>query len=268
MTIVPGFIGPLSDPHYHPHQPGLSDFFPEPVAFQGTPFEINRLVLARLLVALVILLVFYLATRKLSLRPSRAQWFTEFVSSFVRDNIGVELLGTRRGNRYAKILGWVFFGVLGMNLTGVIPGINIAASSVIAVPIIFAAVAYVTFIVAGIKTRGGGKFLKEQLFPAGVPKVLYILLTPIEFISTFVIRPMSLTIRLLANMMAGHMLLGLSYFGTQALLLATIQMKPLGLLTFGGAIVATLFELFVAVLQAYVFTVLTAVYIKMSVEAH
>ncbi len=261
-------LNPLRDPDYHPHQPGLGDFFPAPVLFAGTPFEINRLIIARLLVALVLMLAFYLVVSRLQLRPGRVQWVSEFLASFVRDNIGVELLGTRRGNRYATILGFVFFGVLAMNLTGVLPGIDIATSSVVAVPIVFAVVAYVTFITAGIKTRGGLTFLKDQLFPSGVPWPLYFLLTPIEFISTFVIRPLSLTIRLLANMMAGHMLLGLSYFGTQTLLLASVALKPLGALTFGASIVATLFEIFVAVLQAYVFTILTAVYIKMSVESH
>ncbi|MFZ1381297.1 MAG: F0F1 ATP synthase subunit A [Scrofimicrobium sp.] len=261
-------MAPFKDPDYEVHQPGLADFFPAAVLFEGTPFEMNRLVIARLLVAFALGLSFFLVVRNLKLRPGRMQWLSEFLAGFVRDQIGVELLGTSRGHRYATILGFIFFGVLGMNLTGIIPGIDIAASSVVAVPIVFAVVAYVTFIVAGIKARGGMRFLHEQLFPAGVPWPLYILLTPIEFISTFIIRPLSLAVRLLANMMAGHMLLALSYFGTQALLLASTFMKPLSILTFGGSIVATLFEIFVAALQAYVFTVLTAVYIKMSVEAH
>lgn len=268
ITFVPGLLSPARDPQYVVHQPGLGDFFPEPVLFEGTPFQMSRLVIARLLVAVTLGIVFYLIARNLKMRPGRTQWIMEFLAGFVRDSIGIELLGTSRGKRYSTILGFVFFGVLGMNLTGIIPGIDIAASSVVAVPITFAVVAYVTFIVAGIKARGGARFLREQLFPPGVPWPLYILLTPIEFISTFVIRPLTLAIRLLANMMAGHMLLALSYFGTQTLLLATMFMKPLAILTFGASIVATLFEIFVAALQAYVFTILTAVYIKMSVESH
>lgn len=268
VTFVPGVLSPARDPQYQVHQPGLTDFFPNPVLFEGTLFQMNRLVIARLLVAATLAVVFYLIASGLKLRPGRIQWLSEFLAGFVRDSIGIELLGTSRGRRYSTILGFVFFGVLGMNLTGIIPGIDIAASSVVAVPIVFAAVSYVTFIVAGIKARGGARFLGEQLFPPGVPWPLYFLLTPIEFISTFVIRPLTLAIRLLANMMAGHMLLALSYFGTQTLLLATMFMKPLAILTFGASIVATLFEIFVAALQAYVFTILTAVYIKMSVESH
>ena len=97
---------------------------------------------------------------------------------------------------------------------------------------------------------------------------VYFLLTPIELLSTFIVRPATLAIRLLANMIAGHMLLAITYFGTQVLLIGVGAMVPISALTLAASVVMTLFELFVAVLQAYVFTVLTAVYIKMSVEAH
>ena len=70
-----------------------------------------------------------------------------------------------------------------------------------------AIVAYVVFIYAGIKKHGVGRYFKNQLFPAGVPWPLYILLTPVEFLSTFILRPITLTLRLLMNMVAGHMLL-------------------------------------------------------------
>lgn len=267
-TFYPGIIAAFQNPEAEVHSPGMADFFPEAMIWGGTVFEFNRLTLARLIAAAVVAVIFAVAASGLKLRPGRGQLVVEWVVEFVRKNIGIEMLGTRRGNRYAKLLGFVFFGTLAMNLTGIVPGINIAASSVMSVPLVFAVVAYVSFIVAGVKARGGGRFLKEQLFPPGVPWPVYILLTPIEAISTFVVRPATLAIRLLANMIAGHMLLALTYFGTQVLMLGVGALKPVAVLTFGAAIVVTLFEVFVAVLQAYVFTVLTAVYIKMSVEAH
>lgn len=268
VTFYPGIIEAFSEPKAEVHSPGMEDFFPEAMIWGGTVFEFNRLTLARLIAAVVIALVFAIAAARVKLRPGRTQLVVEWLAEFVRKNIGVEMLGTRRGNRYVKLLGFIFFGTVAMNLTGIVPGINIAASSVMSVPLVFAVVAYVSFIVAGIKARGGAKFLKEQLFPPGVPWPVYILLTPIEAVSTFVVRPATLAIRLLANMIAGHMLLALTYFGTQSLMLAVGALKPVAVLTFAGAIIVTLFEVFVAVLQAYVFTVLTAVYIKMSVEAH
>ena len=87
-------------------------------------------------------------------------------------------------------------------------------------PLVYALVAYVGFIYAGIKANGFGRFFKEQLFPPGVPKPIYILMTPIELLSTFVIRPVTLTIRLLANMISGHLLLLLCFVGTHYLYLS------------------------------------------------
>ncbi len=268
VTIYPGVLAPFGDANPDVHSPGMADFFPEAVIWEGTAFELNRLVLARIIAALVVALIFTITAIGLKLRPSRGQVLIEMGVSFVRDNIGIELLGTRRGKRYGAVLAFIFFGVLGMNLTGILPGVNIAASSVMSVPLVFAVISYVTFVGAGIKARGGVKFFREQLFPPGIPWPVYFLLTPIEVISTFVVRPVTLAIRLLANMIAGHMLLALTYFGTQVLLLGVAAMAPLSVLTLASSVVVTLFEIFVAVLQAYVFTVLTAVYIKMSVEAH
>ncbi len=268
VTFYPGVVEAFKDPAAEVHSPGMADFFPEAMIWEGQVFQFNRMVLARLLAAVVLALIFAIATANLKLRPSRGQVVTELAADFVRTNIGIELLGTRRGKRYGTLLAFVFFGVLAMNLTGVMPGINIAASSVVSVPLVFAVISYVTFVTAGIKARGGLRFFKEQLFPPGIPPLVYVLLTPVEFASTFVVRPATLAIRLLANMIAGHMLLALTYFGTQVLMLGVMAMKPVAVLTFGAAIVMTLFEIFVAVLQAYVFTILTAVYIKMSVEAH
>ncbi|MFT0762772.1 F0F1 ATP synthase subunit A [Actinomyces sp. F1_1611] len=268
LTAIPGFWETGRAPGNSIHSPGMGDFFPETLIWDETAFEFNRLTLARLLVAVVLSAILVTVALRAKLVPGRGQATVEFLAEFVRKNIGIELLGHERGRKYAVALGTIFFGVLGMNLTGVIPGINIAASSVMSVPLVFAVFAYVTFIGAGIKARGGLRFFKEQLFPPGVPWPVYILITPIELFSTFVVRPATLAVRLLSNMIAGHMLLAITYFGTQSMVVAAGGMKPLAILTFSGSVVLTLFELFVAALQAYVFTILTAVYIKMSVEAH
>lgn len=268
LTFVPGpmttgFAGGESI-----HSPGLGDFFPEAIIWKGTQFEVNRLTLARFIAGGVICLIVAISALRLRRRPRGGQVLVEMLADFVRKNIGVEVLGNGRGRRYAVPLAVVFFGVLAMNLTGLIPGINIAASSVISVPLVFAVFSYLTFIVAGIRARGGWGFFREQLFPPGVPWLVYFLLTPIELLSTFVVRPVTLAIRLLSNMIAGHVLLAVTYFGTQTLLAAMSATSVLSVLTLAGSVVMTFFELFVAVLQAYVFTLLTAVYIKMSTEAH
>ena len=105
--------------------------------------------------------------------------------------------------------------------------------------------------------------------PKGVPGVLYVLVTPIEIFSTFIMRPVTLTLRLLANMVSGHILLALCFLATNALFFeASGWIKGLGVITLGLGLVFILFEAFVAVLQAYIFALLTAVYIDTSISAH
>lgn len=250
------------------HRPSVNDFFPTPIFGDGTFFSFNRITLARVLVGVVVCLLLGIAASRLRLVPTRGQQVLELLAEFVRRSICIDMLGEARGRRYAPLIGVIFIGVLGMNLTGTLPGINIAASSVMAVPLVFAVLAYVGFITAGVKAHGAGKFLVSQLFPPGVPKAIYLLITPIEFFSTFIVRPATLAIRLLANMVSGHFLLAMTYFGTSAMLAASSGMKGIAVLTGAAAVVVTLFEIFIAALQAYIFAVLTTVYIKMSVESH
>ncbi|QWW20637.1 F0F1 ATP synthase subunit A [Schaalia sp. 19OD2882] len=261
VTAVPAFT-------QEPHQPGVADFFPSAIFGEGTVFEFNRLTLARFVMAGLLCLAMVLGVRKLSMVPGRGQQILELAADFIRGNIAVELLGDKRGRQFAPMLTMSFLSILLLNLAGVFPGIDIAATSAVAVPLVFATYTYVTFISAGIKAQGVGHFFASQLFPPGLPKAMYLLITPIEFLSTFIVRPVTLTLRLLANMIAGHLLLGMTYFGTALLLHELKVMSSLSVLTGAAMVVMTGFEIFVAVLQAYIFTILSAVYIKLSVEAH
>ncbi|GAB3408334.1 F0F1 ATP synthase subunit A [Schumannella luteola] len=246
------------------HGPSLDEFFPQAVLFEGTPFELNRIMLIRLLVMVVIVLLFWLGTRRMKVVPSRFQAGLEFLLGFVRNNIIIETLGEKDGKRFMPILMSIFFLVLGLNLTGVIPFLNIAGSSVVGLPLVLAVVAWILFIYAGIRKHPGA-FFKNSLFPSGVPWPLYIIVTPIELISTFILRPVTLAIRLLMNMVAGHMLLVLCFSATQFFLFSlggAWGLFSVGTFAFGFAF--TLFELLVAALQAYVFTLLTAVYIQLA----
>ena len=125
-----------------------------------------------------------------------------------------ETLGEKRGRRYEPILMTMFFLILWMNITGIIPGLQLAGTSAIGLPIMLAIVAWVMFIYAGMREKGG-RFWKDSLFLPGVPWPLYFLLTPLEFFSTFILRPITLTLRLTMNMIAGHMLLVLCFSATQ-----------------------------------------------------
>jgi F-type H+-transporting ATPase subunit a len=238
------------------------------VFFAGTPFALNRLELIRILVCIVLVLFLWIGTRRMKLVPGRRQVITEYVIGFPRNSIVIETLGEKDGRRFMSILMTIFFVTIGMNLTGIVWGLQLAGTSVIGIPLIEAVILYVVFIYAGIKKHGAG-FFKASLFPPGVPWPLYFLLVPVEFVSTFIVRPVSLTLRLLMNLVAGHMLLALCWAATQFFLVTLLftQGNFLGLLgigTFAFGIVFFALELFVALLQAYVITILGAIYIQLS----
>lgn len=246
--------------------PTVGEFFPPVVLFEGTPFELNRIMLVRLFAVVVMLLLFWLGTRKMKLVPGRGQSIIEMLLDFIRINVAEELLGKKDGKRFVPIFATIFFMVLAMNLTGIIPGLNIAGTSVIGVPLVLAAVSYIVFIYAGIK-KNGGTFFKLALFPSGVPKAFYVLITPIEFLSTFILRPVTLTLRLLMNMVAGHILLVLCFLATSFFLFELSgPLQAMGAVTFIFGFIFTLFEILVAVLQAYIFTLLTAVYVQLALS--
>jgi F-type H+-transporting ATPase subunit a len=250
------------------HGPSIDEFFP-PTIFSIGDFQVNRIMVVRFIAVAAILLVFWIGTRRMTIIPGRFQSIVEMGLDFTRVNIAEDLLGKKDGKRFLPLITSIFFMVLFMNLTGVIPFLNIAGTSVIGVPLVLAITAYVVFIYAGIK-KSPGNFFRNALFPPGVPKALYIIVTPIEFISTFVLRPITLTLRLLMNMVVGHLLLVL-FFSATAFFFFTAGgwWSLFGVGTFAFGFVFTLFEILVAVLQAYVFALLTAVYIQLAVaEEH
>jgi F-type H+-transporting ATPase subunit a len=144
--------------------------------------------------------------------------------------------------------------------------LNIAGTSVIGLPIVLALAAYVTFIYAGIK-KHGAHFFKLALIPDGVPVVFLPLVFLIELLSTFILRPVTLALRLTMNMVAGHLLLVLCFSATQFFFFSPLAegiTKAFGAGTFLFGFVFTLFEMLVAFLQAYVFTLLATVYIQLA----
>lgn len=229
----------------------------------------NRVILIRFLAVAVLMLVFWLGTRRMKVVPTRMQSLVEMGLDLARVNIAEDLLGKKDGKRFLPLITSIFFMVLFMNLTGVIPGLNIAGTSVIGVPLVLAVTAYCAFIYAGVK-KNPARFFRNSLFPPGVPPALYIIVTPIEFIATFVIRPVTLTLRLMMNMVVGHLLLVLFFGATQFFFFTAdggFKLFGIGTLAFG--FVFTLFELLVSVLQAYVFALLTTVYIQLALaEEH
>lgn len=252
------------------HAPTIGDFFPSAVLFAGTPFEINRIMLVRFVAAIALVLIVTIAARRAKVVPGRFQAAVEYVLDFVRHQIAIEVLGEKLGKKYFPLLATIFCTVLFMNITGIVPFLNIAGTSVIGLPLVLALWVYGTYLWAGVKAHHGvGSFLKSSLLPPGVPWPLYILLAPIEFLQVFVLRPATLAIRLLANMVAGHLMLAICFVATQYFFFTSDGgMKLFGAGTLIAGFAFFLFEAFVAALQAYVFAILAAVYINLSVEEH
>lgn len=249
------------------HAPSLADFFPDAVLFEGTIFEFNRIAMIRIVAAVVLVGIFAIVAARARVVPRRGQALVEVALDFVRTQIVDEVIGKERGKKYVAFLSTLFLSVLVFNLMGVIPFLNLAATSLIGLPIVMAAWVYLLYLGAGIQHHGLWGYLRHSLFPPGVPWPIYFLLTPIEFLQVFVLRPATLALRLTANMIAGHLLLVLCFSATQYFFLeASGAMRGVGAISLTAGLAFTLFEIAIALLQAYIFTILSAVYITMAIE--
>ncbi len=243
--------------------PPVNHLFDWPsIWLDGTPFAINKTVLIYLGSMLITMVIFLLAGRpKESLVPAGIQHVAESGVNFIEESVVMQTIGPE-GKKFMPFLTSMFFFILFSNITEVIPFLQFPANSRMAIPITLAVVVWVIYNFVGVRSQGLFGYLKNSLFPPGVPVALYLIVTPIELVSTFVVRPFSLAIRLWANMVAGHLLLV-----TFAILSAT--MWGAGGIGYAGALVLswpmlilmTGFEILVSFLQAFIFTILTAVYI-------
>ncbi len=225
---------------------------------EGTIFEFNKIALINVLAVAVTSLIFIVAAKQRKQVASGVQMVAEGSVTFIKDQVILPAIGPD-GMRYMPYLLTIFFFVFFGNITEVIPTFQMPANARMANPLIMALVALVFFIAVGVKHHGLGYF-KGALFPPGVPKALYILVTPIEFFSTFLSRPLSLAVRLFANLLAGHILL--VTFGVLCITLWTASLLAIVLpFSFFMLVALTGFEIMVAFLQAYIFAILVAVYI-------
>jgi F-type H+-transporting ATPase subunit a len=238
----------------------VGDVFPHGLAGLG-PWLTKSVLYLWVSVALI-LIFFLLAYRNPKLVPTRVQWMAESVYGFIRDGVARDVIGSE-GIRFAPYLATLFCFILVNNLWGIFPGVQVSPNAHIAFPLIIAVISYVLFLYQGIRKHGLWNYLKMNLLLPGVPWPLYFLLVPIEILSTFVLRPITLSVRLFANMFAGHMLLLVFTLGGFALLsVNNVLVKGISVVSWAMAIALAFFELLVAVLQAYVFVILTASYVE------
>jgi len=224
--------------------------------------SLNKVGIIAVAAALIAIVVFILATRQDHRKaPTGVRNFAETTVEFVENGIVMQTMG-RDGLGWTPFLLSLFVFIYLCNAPGIIPILQMPATARMAIPAFLSILVWVIYNGAGIKHQGFGGYFKSVLFPPGVPKALYALVTPIEFISTIIVRPFSLMVRLFANMLAGHILLVTFALLSEALFQARDKiLVPFGVLPMFMLIFLTGFEVLVAFLQAYIFTILTAVYI-------
>ncbi len=231
----------------------------EGLFLKGTPFEVNKVVLLMWASALIVFLLFWIGGRSAKLVPTGVQTVVESGVEFVRKDIILQTMGPE-GMAWTPFLTTLFFFIFFCNIWEIVPGIQFPVNARMALPFFMAVMVWVIYNYVGIRSQGFGKYIKSVVIPPGVPKALLPLVALIEFISTFFVRPFSLMVRLFANMLAGHLLLVTFAVLTAALFTKSILAVILPL-PFLMLVLLTGFEILVAVLQAFIFTILTAVYI-------
>jgi F-type H+-transporting ATPase subunit a len=245
-----------------PFPPSLEEFFPGPIAGPNPWF--TKFTLYTWVTVALLLIFFLVAYRKPKIVPTRGQWIAESVFGFTRNNIANEMIG-HEGVRFAPYLTTLLSFILVMNLWAIIPGVQISPNSHYAFPVMLTIISYVLFNYVGIRRFGLRKYLKKSMIPPA-PGFILPLLVPIETFSTFLVRPVTLSLRLFANMFAGHMILLVFSLGGFALLEASsVGVRPISVLSWLMAVLLTFLEALVIVLQSYVFVVLTSSYVSTAI---
>ena len=245
-----------------PWPPSVDEFFPRGI---GGSVWVTKFTIMIWIAVAVIIAFFLITQRNPKIVPTKAQWLGESIYGFVRNGITQEVIG-REGIRFAPYLTTLFVFIAFVNLFAIIPAFQISPMSHIAFPAVLAFISFIIYWYQGAKKHGFGNYVKTSiLLPA--PWWVQPILLPIELAQILLIRPVTLAVRLFANLFAGHLILlvftlgGFVLFGT-----GNVGLAAVGVISWGMAVVMTLFEAGVALLQAYVFVLLSASYVQSSLS--
>jgi F-type H+-transporting ATPase subunit a len=229
---------------------------------QSFVLGVTKPMLQLVLAAILVFAFFYAAARKHTLVPSRLQFAGEEAYGWVRNSLGREIIG----HEFAKFVPYLFtlfFFILLNNLFATVPFIEFPTFSRSGMVYGLAALSWVIYNVAGIQKHGFVGYIKLQTVPGGIRGPILALLIPLEFMSNILVRPVTLALRLFANMFAGHLLLILFALGGEYILTEmSIQYAPVGVLAWLLFIAVAFLEILIQFLQAYVFVLLNAMYIS------
>lgn len=230
---------------------------------EGAFYEVNKVVLVYFFAVVLTGLIFVLGNKK-QLIPTGAQNLAEISVEFVEQQLIEPTIGHSDRKWLPPFMLSLFFFIFFTNIFGIIPVIQMPANARIALPLFLALLCYVLYHGAGFKEHGFG-YIKHALIPPGVPIAMLPLVAVIELVSKFLVQPFSHTVRLFANLLAGHILLVTFAVLSAGLWTAKWYAVFLPLPAF-ALVFFTAFEVMVAFLQAYVFTLLFGVYFGSAVS--
>ena len=245
----------------------VNELFEFPTVFTLGSYEVTRTEILMFVAAFVVLALFYFGLRQQRLVPSKFGVAMEGMVGFVRDGIGRDVIGPE-STKYLPYLLAMFSFLLVGNLFSVTPLVNFPITSRMAIPFFLSLVTYWIFVIVGF-SKNHFRYLIDTAWPKAVPIGLRWLVGLIELVSIFILRPITLAVRLFANMVAGHLMLTL-LLGSGVIFVAAIPeigvKGTIGIFWFALGLFMYLLEILIAVLQAYIFTLLTAIYIESSIH--
>jgi F-type H+-transporting ATPase subunit a len=248
---------------HHVQDTGVFDLWPlghitlPQIQIFGIDFSITKHLVMMWIASALLVIVFSLAYRKPRTVPRGVSNLLEAIVVFLRDEVILPTMG-EAGKRYLPFLLTVFFFILTSNLLGLIP-YGATATGNVTVTAALALIALIMIQLSGVKEHGLWHHLRN-LIPPGIPSWLIPIMIPVEIMGQFT-KPFALCIRLFANMIAGHIVI-FSFLGL-IFVFESVFVSPISV---GFALFISLLEILIALIQAYIFTILTALFMGMSIH--
>ncbi len=228
-----------------------------PIKVLGIDISITNLVVSMAGGSFLFFIIFYFLAIKPGTRPSKRQAAVEFFIYFIKKYLVYNIMGKKTGEKWWPFIAGIFSFVLANNLVGLVPGAYVPTANPI-VPLMLAIVVFIVVQITNIATNRWRYF--RTYTPSMVPSWMYVIVIPVEVIST-IAKPISMFLRLFANMLAGHIIifvvLGLIvYFKSYYIAAVSVPF----------AAVMNLFEIFIGAIQAYIFAILSSMYINEAIN--
>jgi F-type H+-transporting ATPase subunit a len=248
--------------------PSTADFWWPVIGSDTSNFTITRPMLVMTISVAVLAWFFITVAGRLTIVPSKRQWVAEQAYGFVRNSIARDVIGAKDFRPFVPLLFTLFTLILFNNVMGVLPFVQFPTFSRIAFPIVLTLIVYIVYHTVALRRKHGVIGYLKSLVPPGLPLWLRPIMFFLEVLTYFIIRPLTLALRLFGNMLAGHLMLLVFILGGEYLLLhgSSILIQLSGILGLAFGVVMTFFELLVQFLQAFIFTLLSALYISDAVS--